>query len=406
MSRGASNVALGTAAAAIILIGLLWVLPFPLLLQSMGSLGIAVVAFAVPFLIRFPLATLRTTPDAGLAYLGHRLRAAGFRVSEEEGRLTIRTGPLVLLRLDARAAAGGCEVRYRVDLEPVGGSGYALLMGAMFLLVAGVPPLVLVARLRSIEARVLRPLVPADGVVPEERAGDAVRAALVDGISEAHRLAAEAYEATRARYWDLRGIVGLVGVLAGALLLLAAVLLLPDSDAVRRASTALPFVVAGGIAAAAPLGVLVRRRVRPALLRYREWADRLRSSLAQETAGAPAEPGGSRFELLLEASREVPDWIEARHRAGLSRDLGMWSLFLLVFGYELELAFLGVTRLGTDPSVALGALVGTVPFAFGLYVWWRWWARRQRQASERQLAGWNERFERVRSQMEQYLRDL
>src|SRR3972149_32445 len=107
VSRGASNVALGTAAAAIILIGLLWVLPFPLLLQSLGSLGIAVVAFAVPFLIRFPLATLRTTPDAGLAYLGHRLRAAGFRVSEEEGRLTIRTGPLVLLGLGGGGGTAG-----------------------------------------------------------------------------------------------------------------------------------------------------------------------------------------------------------------------------------------------------------------------------------------------------------
>src|SRR3989337_3162938 len=89
------------------------------------------------------------------------------------------------------------------------------------------------------------------------------------------------------------GVEALGCVFAGSPPRLAAALLLPDSDAVRRASTALPFVVAGGIAAAAPLGVLVRRRVRPALLRYREWADRLRSSLAQETAGGrPGAPRG------------------------------------------------------------------------------------------------------------------
>lgn len=402
-----SRAALGIAAGAFAVTAALWVLPLPLFVQSIASLVIGVAGLALLTTWRFPVGTLRASPEAGLAYLARRLRLAGLRVAEEPRRLTVRTGAFLLLRFDAIATAEGCRIRYRVDVNPVGGTGYLLLMGMVMLLVAGIPAVVLAVRLSSIEARTLSPALPRDGVLPEMPEADAVRTALVDGLSECHRLAAEADEAARAAYWDRQGLATLTGVLVGAVVLLVGVLVSPDPNAVGRAASAFPVAAVGGLAAAVPLGLLVRRRDRPRLARYREWADRLRDLRDREIADAPA-PEGERgsFEVLLDASREVPDWIEARRRAGLSADLGLWSLAWIVLGYTLELAFIGWWRIGTDPLVALAGGGGSAAFGGGLYLWWRRWARRQREAAARQLAVWNERFEGLRARMERYLEDL
>jgi len=54
----------------------------------------------------------------------------------------------------------------------------------------------------------------------------------------------------------------------------------------------------------------------------------------------------------------------------------------------------------------VGAIVGSLPFVAALYLWWRWWDRRQREAAERQAAAWSARFDAIRTQMESYLEDL
>jgi len=406
VSRGNLWSATTTAIVATALGGLLWVLPLPLLLQSPGSLLISLAALIVLVSLRLPLGVVRATPSAGLAYLAHHLRSASFRVAEEPGKLTVRVGALLLLRFDARDSADGSEIRYRADLDPVGWAGWLLLMGLVILLLTGVPALLMVARLRGLEMRVLRPAIPADGVLPQLSAPDAARAALADGLAESHRLAAEAYEATRASYWDLLGITALVGILAGVVFLFAGLLLSPGPDAIQRATTLLPPAAALGAGVAAPLGMFVRRRVRPRLRESRVWAERLRAAIDPKTAGAPPPPGRSRFELLAEASRQVPGWLEARRRAGLSAEPGLFSLLWLLLGYEVELVVVGWWRVGEDPIAAAGAFAGSALLGIGLYVWSRRWARRQREAASRHLAAWNERFEGVRTQIEAYLRDL
>src|SRR2546428_449466 len=91
--------------------------------------------------------------------------------------------------------------------------------------------------------RYLPPFAIAVGVLPPIPRVEAVRAALVNGLSECHRLAREAYEATRTRYWDSQGIVILAGVLATGLLLLVSVWVSPEPDAVRRVLGAIPLAV-------------------------------------------------------------------------------------------------------------------------------------------------------------------
>ncbi len=402
-----SRTALGVAGTAVAAIATLWLLPLPVIAQATGSLVLGVAALALPTAWRSPVGTLRASPEAALAHVAGRLRLARLRVAEEPQGLVVRTGALVLLRIDAAASVEGCAVRYRVDLDPVGGMGYLLLMGAMVLLVTGVPALALALRLHRLEARDLLPAVPPDGAVPAVPPRDAVRTALVEGLSEAHRLAAEAREAARSAYGDRMGIALLTGVLAGAGVLLVGVLASPPVDPVPRLASVLPFAAAGAAVAGIPPALYVRRRDRPGLVRYREWEGRLRELLEREVARLPAEDGGrSSFEVLLEASREAPGWIEARRRAGLSADLGLWSLAYLVLGYVLSLDAIGFQRIATDPLGALAAVGGSALLAAGLILWWRRWTRRQREAAARRLAAWTARFEGIRAGMERYLQDL
>ena len=398
---------LALAIATIAAIGVLLILPLAPPIQYLPPFVIAVGMLAILSLVPIAVGQLRAPPNTGLAYLAYRLRFAEFSVEEEPGRLKVRIGPLLVLRFDAVPTAEGSRVRYRWEPSPVGWTGYLLVWGLVFFLPTGVPALLVILRLWRFNARVLAPIVPASGELPSIPGVEAVRAALVNGLSECHRLAREAYEATRTRYWDSQGIVILAGVLATGLLLLVSVLVSPEPDAVRRVLGAIPLAVAGGIAAAVPLGLLVRRRIRPRLLRYREWADRLRALLRREIVGsAPQDEGESSFEALMAASREVPEWVDARRRAGLSADLGMWSLFVIVLGWSIELLAIGAYQLGTAPLVGLAAIVGSLPFIGALYLWWRWWGKRQREGATRALDAWTARFDALRAQMESYLEGL
>src|SRR5437879_13230564 len=92
-----------------------------------------------------------------------------------------------------------------------------------------------------------------------------------------------------------------------------------------------------------------------------------------------AEPSAaSTFELLAEASTQVPDWLNAQRRAGLSSDpatsLGILLLTLFVSSMFTN-AIIGALR-GALDLVFVYAATGTV--AAGIAAWiYRAWKRRE-----------------------------
>src|SRR3989304_5951934 len=139
--------------------------------------------------------------------------------------------------------------------------------------------------------------------------------------------------APRSAYWDTAGLV-----LIGAILIFGVVLagsLVASSGAVLRVR------VIDGLAqsatASTTFGVVawfvVRQRLRPRLFEIRRWMGRLRDAWTREASGGtPADAGARGFELLMEASREVPGWLEARRRTSLSRGWGGLTVLGLLAG--------------------------------------------------------------------------
>src|SRR5438445_257659 len=155
-------------------------------------------------------------------------------------------------------------------------------------------------------ASVVAPLLPVDGSLPSIPVEDSSRSVLLETLSEAHRAAAEATEALRSNYWDLQTIV-----IGGAIIvwLFAFILFSMDvnRDFTARMTMGAARATAAVAAAAIPLGILIRVRLRPNVLLHRAHAERLRAAMA--TSSAPGAPEGSEpraFELLMDTSVEVP----------------------------------------------------------------------------------------------------
>src|SRR3989442_2488813 len=91
-------------------------------------------------------------------------------------------------------------------------------------------------------------------------------------------------------------------------------------------------------AAAIPLGILIRVRLRPNVLLHRAHAERLRAAMARASApGAPEGSEPSAFELLMDASVEVPSWIQVSRRGGLNRDPAAGALILVAAAWAFSL---------------------------------------------------------------------
>src|SRR3989304_3264528 len=66
---------------------------------------------------------------------------------------------------------------------------------------------------------------------------------------------------------------------------------------------------------------------------FRGWRGGLGAAWTRgASGGTPADAGPSVFELLREASREVPGWLEARRRTSLSRGWGGLTVLGLLAG--------------------------------------------------------------------------
>ncbi|HEY4705155.1 MAG TPA: hypothetical protein VII27_05410 [Thermoplasmata archaeon] len=379
-------------------------LPGPLVSISFTSWVIAAaIALGVLVLPKFRFSSSPASPERALAEFAHRLRASGYTVAEAPGMLDIRLGRILAVKVSALPSGEGSDLFFQMSATSDG--WFVSIMSIIwFAPVALNGFLYAFARVRSSVRERIAPILSGGAPLPE----DEIRTGLVAGLAEAHRLALEGYEAERSAYWDTAGLV-----LIGAILIFGVVLagsLVASSGAVLRVR------VIDGLAqsatASTTFGVVawfvVRQRLRPRLFEIRRWMGRLRDAWTREASGGtPADAGPSVFELLMEASREVPGWLEARRRTSLSRDWGGFTVLWLLAGGSVGLFIqAGAGAVLGNPLLAVIGASGGLGLAAGSLWFYRWWNRLEREAIERTRASWERRFQAVRERMEQHLQDL
>lgn len=196
-------VALGVVfvSAAILLYASWFVFP-ALRLRPTGILISAAVIGGL-LLVPYRVGTCQASANRALRHLAHQFRIRGHRVAEREGHISVRIGRFSALKVRAEPVALEADIRYQLDATR---SGWALLaLVVLFDWTGLVAPLVgacLFLSVRSFADRVLRPLVPTGTGTQSGPPEDAVRAALLDALAEANRLATDAYEAERSTFWN------------------------------------------------------------------------------------------------------------------------------------------------------------------------------------------------------------
>lgn len=399
--------AAATAAVAIFLV-LAALRPEPFVLLFFGAEAAAVVVLGILFLPKFPVREVHATPEASLAFLARHFRFAGQRVSEVPGTLTVRIGSFSAVRITARPTATGSDIRYHAYATP---SGWGTII--IFILLGWTAFLGLALaiygflRVLSFVASRLIPAVPVDGELPVAPPEDETRAVLLEALSEAHRVAAEAHEAIRSTYWDFQSIVIGGAIIAWLILFVVIFPGLPEPDFARRVMTGFALAGAYTVTYASVFAWGVRRRFRPRVVAYRDRAVELERTFSREVARThPTGGESSSFEILAEASKEVPVWIEATRRPRLSREPAAGVLIVMVVFITYSLISGALAFAYFDPLVAFLLAAGGAALVAATIWLYRKWRRRWDTETVRILDVWKQRFAEVRARMDRYLEDL
>jgi hypothetical protein len=225
---------------------------------------------------------------------------------------------------------------------------------------------------------------------------------LIDSLSEARRLANEAYRAANSGYQDaillVIVLVGLVGWMALFAAMSLTSLFEPD---LRLAGSLLVsfFVTWSGCAI---LLYIINRRVRPKVLRLSKWVQDLDLALRSERAISWDDDQGSSVELLFSAYDELPGWFSVRRKDFWYRDPVHYYIFflLILLGSSFLVGSLGTYSDPRMPSILLLLGVGSLVAMYLLY-------RRILKRSELEEARLTHEFaERKRQLLSKFLEQL
>jgi hypothetical protein len=233
-----------------------------------------------------------------------------------------------------------------------------------------------------------------------------IRDRLIDSLSEGHRLAAEAYEATQSRYEDRLLVLAFSAISLWMVLLVTLGVGLQDTILGRDYAYLLIIPSAVTIAILVPSVWSSRRWFRPRIHDYREWADRLCNALEKETTHETMEsPESSAFELIAKAYRQVPTWLEARRKGCFSREPGAWMLIFTLAIIALWLVMLAIIlySLAIWSLVLLIGAASLIGLCYMLYLGLR---KRANEEGSRTLKEWNCRLDVMHQKMVKYLEEL
>lgn len=371
---------------------------------------VGAILLAALFLPQWPMRAVKAPVPATLAYLAQKLWRDGHRVEVAPDHLKVRLDSFSAVRIWTLTRGDATTLLLQADATP---RGWSLTMFLFFLGLALSGPVGVAATLTVVAlflralvfSRKLLRMIRRDGALPDVPLFKDVEAVLLEATAEAHRLAAEAYEAHRSSYWDAQAIAILGALFAWALALVVIVEAGPwwIQRPLELGAIATTVSVAFGI----PATYMVWRRYRDRLREFRLWADRLKGAWLRQAAGvSPAESEQSTIEMLGEASSLVPSWVDASRRAGFLEAphaefvpfvMGLWG-GLLAFGGTLMIITMSV--------LGVAFLLGGIGLAGAALAIYRSWQRAQDEAAKRLLSDWRRRHDAVQSRMEQFLQDL
>jgi membrane protein implicated in regulation of membrane protease activity len=382
-------------------------LPLPSWLKYAGPLTMGFVLFVLAFSLRFNLGNAVADPKTVLNNLAHKLRAARYRVEETNDELITQVDSMSAIRIRARASESGTELTYRMDGTPAGWTVTLILVVSGYFIIL-IPPIVLfmLRRVRRFAREQVVPSLVAPDVPEVDSISVRIRKALIDSLSEGYRLSSEAYEAAKSNYEDNVIILVVLGFFAfgGTSLAFLAINLEVGSEDFRMS-----FLMSIAIAIAFTFVSvwLLRRRVMPRLEELKSWATRLEGALVEETAPAkPKDDEPSVFELLADAWKHVPKWLEVRRKSGLYREPGTWLLILCFAGLSFTGLVFASLMFVQSPlaSVIVGA--ASVVLLYAIHIMYNRSKKRLDEERDRVFSDWNRRLGVMNFQMERHLQEL
>jgi len=324
----------------------------------------ALAVLPAAFLREAELDTGLEAPAQVRAALAANLRGEGLEVGAEPDAIWVRIDALSAVRIRARTTDRGTVLSSQARATI---AGWLLLLGLVASVVGSLPAVALTLVLFRRANRFARARAPAafggkGGTAVSS--GDEVRAILVGSLSSALRIAREASDAQRKAYTDALTIIAVAAFTSWTALLIGLFVALNGFNLITG-QWDVPIVGATGgtLVLSVVLLSVVRRRFLPRLARYRTWIDRLSDAFDREMSPEAAEPSAaSTFELLAEASTQVPDWLDAQRRAGLSSDPATSFAILILTLFVSTMftnALFGALRGALDLVFVYGA-TGTV----------------------------------------------
>lgn len=378
------------------------------LLIYVAAYGPALALMVICFLSRVRMGTAPGTPDQVLSTMALNFRIAQYRVTDKGRSIVVQGGSTYGIRVYAEASGSNSVVLVKSDPSP---SGWGVLL-IMFVFTRGfvaIPySIYLFLKSQKFGLSVIPAMYrhPGEANIPE--APSKTKACLIDTLSEGYRLSSEAYESARSNYEDNI----MIGACAGLVIFLLTLIGIAfASGGEFDSSSELPIALGISIAfaLAVPLAVyaVLRKRSKPQLKSLKSWSDRMKAELASEVSqsGASERPI-STFEVILDASKEVPGWLQIRRRSGLYRNPVVWLaiVYLGIIGSAYLLMWAIALDIGTTARVFVGATsLALIALAVATYMFWR-----KKQAAEaRQISEtWARRSAAVRQKMDKMLRNL
>lgn len=370
--------------------------PDPTLVLFFGGVALFLTVLVLWLLWKPLLVAVPAPPDAVRRDVAYRLRATGLTVDTATKVLRVKIDSLSALKLHVRPGPQGTEVRYEVDATTL---GWALVLIFAIIGYLGVIAVVLAVVIHVTAGRFARTRValllahPPLGTLPTPD----IRSLLLEGLSEAQRLASEALEYEREARQNAIGLIliGAVALWALVFLVVGAYVPLPNAP---LSAALLAFAVSAAAGALGSSLVYVRTSARVKDLE--QDASFYRMAWTGEVIGAPT-PGGLRggLELLLRAAERSPYWREIRRRRRLWHDpIAGFTLFVLAYGAVfLPILAILAELLPLEWRISLfgfGALL-----AAGMVWFVRSWTREVRGQDERDRLDWEIRRRAIESEI-------